>query len=244
MAAGSAVDELRAETEAEDERLAQTAELRYTGWDDWVVYGKAAWEQERGDLAEQEVEVLGGGLNLARDTRIERDAQKYVFGANWYPRAGLHVAGQYYFRRSDNSYTHRTDSTDNAPGSPSVPGSVDRFPAFLEAQDLATHDANLRVTWRARDDLRLGVRYDWQRTRVDSLSDALADVQSAEITSHLVGASASWNPTAAIYVQSQVNYVDSVTETPAGRPGGRVSRFGSRLRQQLLVRHGDRRSGH
>jgi hypothetical protein len=153
--------------------------------------------------------------------------QKYTVGANWYPSAGVNVAGQYYHKSSDYDNDFRSELA-TAP----VPGS-ERNQRLL-SQELNTDDVNFRVTWRPKLPAKLGTiafvtRYDYVLATIDGqwgISPAnppgvgltgitLLSQQTAEITNHVLTESITWNPCARLYLQGNVSYVLNETDTPA-----------------------------
>jgi hypothetical protein len=190
--------------------VSEALELRYTGVTNWVFYARGEWLEGQGNLQEQQnnTDPNAPAVTLFRDTHNDRLTQKYLVGANWYPRRQLNLAAQYYHKVRQNDYSHRADSTPNI-------DSGDRYPAYLTAQDFETDDVNVRATWRPLNNLTLVSRYDFQLSTVDTKADSLAQIQSAEMTSHILSESISWSPLARLYLQGSVNYVLDHTETPA-----------------------------
>jgi hypothetical protein len=183
-------------------------ELRYTGLSNVVLYARGEWSQSDKDLV-----IFEGGRNT-RWSDIETDASKYVLGANYYPVSGLSLSTQYYYRNLDqdfrNSYDDLTD--------PSLDGQL-----YGHAMD--THNANIRVTWRALSCLTFVTRYDYQKATIENeafwnLGDVnnprITDsIDSAEITRHILSESVTWNATDRFYLQGSFSWVSSETDTPA-----------------------------
>lgn len=182
-------------------------QVRYTGITNWVFYASGEWLEGEGDLSERELQVDTGTLGIFRDTDSGRFTQKYATGFNWYPMRKLNFSGQYYHKSRKNDYDHTLDSTVNT--------GPDRYPAFIRDQNFDTDDVNFRVTFRPWTSLSLVSRYDFQLSTVDSRMDQLAEVQSAEITSHIFGESLTWTPLARLFLQASVNYALDRTFTPA-----------------------------
>jgi len=143
---------------------------------------------------------------LDKDTQFI--GQKYSVGVNWYPRPRLNLSAQYY---------HKIASYDN-----DLFGSQDQR---LIGQDWNTDDANIRVTYRpalppSLGTLSLVTRYDFMRTTIDAqwAGDGMprGETQTGDITQHIIGESINWNPVARLYLQTDVSYVLSQTDTPAG----------------------------
>ena len=187
--------------------VSEGLEARYAGLTNWAFYARAEWLQGEGDLKERETEAQTG--LVSRDTDSTRFTQKYVVGANWYPYRRFNLGGQYYYKRRQNDYDHRVDSTTN------TPPLGDRYPAFLRQQDFDTHDMNFRVTWRPLASLTLISRYDFQLSTIDTRPDFLTEVQSAESTAHIFSESISWTPFSRLFLQGSINYVLDRTQTPA-----------------------------
>jgi len=143
--------------------VSEGLEARYTGLTNWVLYARAEWLQGDGTLEEREAEAQTG--LVLRDTDSTRFTQKYAVGANWYPMRNLNFASQYYYKTRENEYDHNVDSTSN------LPGSGDRYPAFIRSQNFTTHDVNFRVTVRPLANLTLVSRYDFQLSTINSYMD-------------------------------------------------------------------------
>jgi hypothetical protein len=188
--------------------VSEALELRYTGVTNWVFFARGTWLQGEGDLDEDWNNLSTGGNVIRRSTDDERTSQKYAAGVQWYPARRLNLGAGYYYKQRDNDYTHPVDSTPNGPGS------LFRYPAYLLAQEVETHDANAKITWRPRANLTLVGRYDFQVSDMHSRADQLAQVQTAEVTSQIVGGSVSWVPAARLYLQGNVNFVMDETDTP------------------------------
>jgi hypothetical protein len=203
--------------------VSERLELRYTGLTNWVFYTRGEWLEGSGDLKER-WDNLGTGANVVnRSTDNSRFWQTYTVGANWYPLRQLNFGAQYYHKDRWNDYTHNVDSTPNI--LTSIPISV--YPAFLTAQNWTTDDGNLRVTWRPRGNLTLVGRYDFQYSTIDTKPDSssgLSQVQSARMTSHIVGGTVSWTPLQRLYLQAGINWVWDQTETPAEQVTAAVQR--------------------
>jgi len=121
----------------------------------------------------------------------------------------LNFAGQYYHKVKDIDYTHSIDSTSNAPSS------NNRYPAFLTHQDFKTDDVNFRFTWRPWNNLTFVSRYDFQLSTVNTKADFLSEVESAEMTTHIISESISWVPLPRLYLQGTFNYALDEIHTPA-----------------------------
>jgi hypothetical protein len=151
---------------------------------------------------------------VLRSTDDNRFWQTYTVGANWYPLRRLNFGAQYYHKERWNDYDHTRDSTPNT--LTSIPMTV--YPAFLTAQNWTTDDGNLRMTWRPLANLTLVGRYDVQFSSIDTKPESasgLSKVQTAEMTSHIVGGTVSWTPCQRLYLQAGVNWVLDQTDTPA-----------------------------
>ena len=192
--------------------VSEALELRYTGITNWVLYARGEWLEGQGSLNENQWNTTDPNApveTLYRDTHDDRFTQKYVVGANWYPRRRINVAAQYYHKIKQNNYDNHTDST------PNDPDSSDRYPAYLTDQDFTTDDVNVRTTWRPLNNLTLVSRYDFQYSTIDTKADYLSSVQSGKMTSHIFSESISWSPMARLYLQGSLNYVMDKMETPA-----------------------------
>lgn len=155
------------------------------------------------------------------DTDI--DEAKYAVGANWYPIRGLSFSSQYYRRSYDLDF-------DNQVGGPTSPNKFND--AWIDSSKSETDNFNIRMTWRALPNLTFVTRYDYQQTDIEnqSYTDNVAavvtrNVESADIESHVITQSATWNATDRFYLQGSVHWISSETSTPANdyQPGYHVN---------------------
>jgi hypothetical protein len=187
------------------DRFAERLELRYTGIDNWLFYAEGEWEEEYGQINENQ--------NIDEDVPLDKSTnalgQKYTIGANWYPTMRLNLAGQYY---------HRIASYDEDIVSAA-------FPRLIN-QDWNIDDFNVRITFRPKIPTCLGTlalvtRYDFVHTSIDgqwevfSDGELLAELQTGEIKKHVISESLTWNPLARFYLQANFSYVFNQTDTPA-----------------------------
>jgi hypothetical protein len=205
---------------AESERglldVSEALELRYTGLTNWVLFARGSWLQGQGDLDERFDNQSNDVNVLSRSTDDDRFSQKYAAGVNWYPVRRFNLGAGYYYKLRNNDFDHSLDSTSNAPGS------VNRYPAFLLAQDFETHDVNFKATWRPLNNLTLVARYDYQLSTIDTQGDGLASVEASKTTGQILGASVSWVPWYRLYLQGNLNFVKDQTDTPVDGITGAV----------------------
>jgi hypothetical protein len=190
--------------------VSESLELRYTGLTNWVLYARANWLEGSGDLDESWDNLGTGAKVVRRSTDDERFWQKYSVGANWYPLKGLNFSAEYYHKIHENDYDHSLDSTPNT--LTSIPTSL--YPAFFNAQNLTTDDANFRVAWRPLASLSFVGRYDFQLSDIDTQPDNLPKIQSSEMISHILSWTLSWTPLNRLYLQAGINRVWDKTDTP------------------------------
>jgi hypothetical protein len=190
---------------SDDNLFAERLELRYTGIKDWLFYFQGEWEEEYGQVNENQ--------NIDEDVPLDKStnalSQKYTIGVNWYPTMRLTLSGQYY---------HQIASYDEDIVSAS-------FPRLIN-QDWNTDDMNVRITFRPKipscmGTLALVTRYDFMHTSIDgqwelfSDGELLAELQTGEIKRHVITESINWNPLARFYLQANVSYTLNQTDTPA-----------------------------
>ncbi|MCL5096594.1 MAG: hypothetical protein M1608_03475 [Candidatus Omnitrophica bacterium] len=207
--------DLRAANDRDMVDVSESLDLRYNGVTNWIFYGRGDWTEGDGDLHVNEIEAATGGKVFNRVTDDTQLTQKYTVGANWYPLRRLNFAAQYYHKIHNNDYDQINRFRSNPP--------TDLYPGFLTDQNFETDDTNFRVTYRPLANLSLVTRYDFQLSTVDTTGDALGEVQSAEVTSHIIGETISWNPLARLYFQGGLNYVLDETHTPANDLGGNAT---------------------
>lgn len=183
-------------------------DLRYTGVTNWVFFARGEWTQGEGNAEERG--GIGPTAPIARETEDTRFFQKYSAGAKWYATRSFSIDAGGYYKLNAYDYDHSLDSTPNA--------GANRYPAYLVMQDFETYDGNVRVTLRPLKNLTLVSRYEYQLSTINTKPDSasgLGQVESSEMTSHIIAQNVSWTPWSRLYLQAGFNYVLSETETPA-----------------------------
>ncbi|MCX6875483.1 MAG: hypothetical protein NTW21_17000 [Verrucomicrobia bacterium] len=202
-------------------------DLRYTGISDLVLYAKGQWGYEEQRKWYQDVYTpnasqppvpAGAPSDWLRD-EIQTNEQEYIVGANWYPLSGLSFSLQGFYSERNNSYD---PTAGNGPG-----GSATLRPAMLDF-DTTVDDVNLRMTWRPMSNLSLVTRYDYRETEYSNRgvrwtptdipggppgSTILNEVDSSNITAHILSESVTWSPLARLYVQGNLSYTWAQTDT-------------------------------
>lgn len=218
-------EEVFADSSNELNNFAQRLELRYTHIQNWLFYLEAEWEEEFGTIREHEVVEGVDQGNLDKDTHLL--GQKYTAGATWYPAIWLNLAAQYYHKIADYDNDFNSDLA-----TPPVPGS-ERNQRML-GQDWHTDDVNVRITLRPKIPGWLGTmalvsRYDYLVQSAESkwgISPAnppgvgltgitLDEVRSGWVIKHMISESINWNPTARLYLQTNVSVVLDQTHSGA-----------------------------
>lgn len=200
------VEEVEADHKKDWDEFAGAVDVRYTGLPNWTFSGEAEWIHGEGNL-EEERTLHTGVLTIDRTMENTRSMQKYSLNSNWYPRSGLTVAVQYYFKANQNDYDARRDNT--------IVGTGDRYPAFITDQDFETNDFNIRLSWRPASLLSFVTRYDYQQSKIISQEADLQKVESSTLTSHIFSESATWSPTGRLFLNASVNVTYDQLETPA-----------------------------
>jgi hypothetical protein len=202
---------------AESERcvldVRERLEMRYTGVTNWVFYARPEWTQGDGNLEEQGGLVPIDGIGtppIDRETEDTRFFQKYSAGARWYPDRRASVNAEFYYKLNNYEYDHERDNTPN--------DGANRYPAYLVMQDFETYDGNIGLTLRPLRNLSLVSRYEYQVSTIDTEPDrisGLSEIETSEMTSHIISQDITWTPWSRLYLQAGFNYVFSETETPA-----------------------------
>jgi hypothetical protein len=190
--------------------LAESLEARYTGFRNWSLYAKGEWSEDSGNEIWNETTAIVTPI-LNQDWNMV--GQKYTLGANWYPLYRLNFSAQYYHQE------HKYDYDNGLTATPIT------YPGYLQNEDFKVDDMNIRATWRALNTLTLVTRYDFQYSTVDttSIPDGGAqagEVQSANITSHIINENISWTPVSCLYLQLGGSYVLDNLNTPAANSTG------------------------
>jgi len=187
-------------------------DLRYTGVTNWVFYGRGEWTQGDGNLKENGGFGPVNGVGVApirRKTEDSRFFQKYSIGATWYAARQITLDAGGYYKINNYDYDHVVDDTPN--------DSPNRYPAYLVMQNFETYDGNVRLTLRPWRNVTLISRYEFQSSTVHTKPDSrsgLGEVESSDMTSHILAQSISWSPWSRLYLQASLNYVLSETRTP------------------------------
>jgi len=187
---------------------AESVEARYTGVENLVLYARGDWEQNDGDLFEQASNPETLEVEDARRTNSERNTQAYAVGTKWYPLRKLSLSGEYSYRTRDYDYDHIFDTT------PNDDTSGGRYPAYLVSQEFRTHDFNVRATLVLPGAIRLTGRYDYLSTTIDTRADLLDELQTSDMTSHIISGIATWQPMPWMWLRTSLSYVASETDTP------------------------------
>jgi len=198
--------------------VAESLEARYTGFQDWSLYASGEWSEDWGNDTWNSAPVLNTE-NFNQDW--SRLCQKYTVGANWYPLPQLNFGGQYY---------HQIHAYDYSPNGelPSIEGV--QYPGYLQKQYFTTDDMNFRATWMALSNLSLVTRYDLQYSSVNTTSDPnngsiataspVGEIQSCNITDHIISENVSWTPLACLNLQAGGSYVINSVDTPVAGSAG------------------------
>ncbi len=190
-------------------------DLRYTGFTNWVIYGKGLWTEGEGNLNENGglAQVNGFGVPPVQfQTDDSRFLQKYSVGARWYPLRTVTLDFGGYYKNNEYDYNFGQDNTPNNVGSPYS------YPGYLVMQGFETYDGNLRVSLRLPQNVTLVGRYEYQYSTINTKPDpasGFAETESSEMTTHIIALNATWVPWSRLYLQPGFNYVWSETKTPA-----------------------------
>lgn len=189
-------------------------DVRYTGLTNSVLYAQAEWTQGEGNLDEfGTLRQMNGTMstNVLRQSEDSRFFQKYSAGWRWYPLRNVNTDIGGYYKLNAYDYDHDVDNTSN------LGTSLNRYPAYLTMQDFQTYDGYLRLTFRPLPNLTLVSRYEYQLSTIHTepaAASLLGEVESSEMTSHIIAQNVSWAPWSRLYFQVGFNYVLSETETP------------------------------
>jgi hypothetical protein len=184
--------------------VAESLEVRYTGFRNWSLYASGEWSEDSGNEMWNETTAVITPL-LNQDWNML--GQKYTIGANWYPLYRLNFGGQYYHQIHDYDYDNNLTATPTT------------YPGYLQNENFTVDDMNIRATWRILNSLSLVTRYDFQYSTVDTTSipnggAQAGEVQSANLTSHIISENVSWTPLSRLYVQVSGSYVLNSLDTP------------------------------
>lgn len=188
------------------DEFSEAVEVRYTGKPNWTYSAKAEWVQGNGTLEEERL-LHTGVRTIDRDSEYDRTSQKYSLTSNWYAKPGLTFAAQYYFKGNTNDYKATRDNT--------LPGTADRYPAYITGQDFKTHDFNVRLSWRPASLVSLVTRYDHQQSRIVSNEAGLVATPSSRLVSHIISQSVTFSPTSRLYLTGNLNLTYDQMHTPA-----------------------------
>lgn len=199
---------LASDSEGDSLDVRERLDVRYTAITNCVLYAQGEWTEGQGNLEESGGIYLGSPI--LRDTEDERFFQKYSAGLRWYPARTMSLDVGGYYKKNRYEYDHNEDNTSNAAG-------ANRYPAFLVMQDFETYDGNARLTLRPVRNVTLVTRYEYQLSTIQTKpagESGFNEVESSEMTSHIIAQNISWSPWSRLYLQVGFNYVLSETETP------------------------------
>ncbi|MFN2377851.1 MAG: hypothetical protein ABR538_15050 [Candidatus Binatia bacterium] len=227
----TAEQDLFTTSDNEDTSWAENLELRYKGIENVVIYARGQWEQSNGDIEEAEIDPVTPAVELERRTDVERMIQKYSVGTKVYPVRWMNLSTEYSYRLSDYDYDHRVDST------PNDELSNNRYPAFLVGQEFATHNFNVRSTFRLPAGVGLVARYDWLQSTIDTQGDGLNERESGQTRSHVFSGTASWNPANWWWTRGGFNYTLSTLDTATNNYDVPVASFLRSFDNDYLTLH-------
>jgi hypothetical protein len=190
--------------------VTESLAARYTGFRNWSLYASGEWSEDSGnELWNETTAIITPILN--QDWSML--GQKYTVGANWYPLYRLNFSAQFYHQIHDYDYNNNLTA---------LPVT---YPGYLQNENFTVDDMNLRATWRIFNTLSSVTRYDFQYSTVDTTSipdggTQAGEVQSANITSHIISENLSWTPVSRLYVQVGGSYVLNNLDTPVASSSG------------------------
>jgi hypothetical protein len=205
------VRQMQSDTGNSWDEFTEEFEARYARGADWNFSARAQLTQGTGNLLEQSILLPAATAVIDRNSDYSRYSQRYLLGATWYARPGLTVSAQYNYRLKIANYAHRVDNTSNAANSPN------RYPAFIIDQDIESNDGNLRLSWRPMAMLSFDTRYAYQQSTLTSTMDGLPEIQNGRLRRHVITQSATWNPTARLYLTGAVNFTYDQLAVPPHR---------------------------
>lgn len=205
------IDQIEADSRNSWNELTEDLEVRYSRWANWILDARGVWNQGTGNLVEQSILLPNRTPVIDRDTDYRRTGQRYTVNATWYARPGLTIGAQYNYRLKLADYTALRDNTSNATRS------GDRYPSFIIDNDLETHDGNIRLAWRPMSMLSFVTRYAHQQSTVTTTMDRLPEIQNGRLTRHVVTQTATWNPTARLFVTGGLNLTYDQLVVPSNR---------------------------
>jgi hypothetical protein len=184
--------------------VAESLEVRYTRLRNWSLYADAELSEDSGNEIWNETTAIFTPI-LNQDWNML--GQKYTVGANWYPLYRLNFGGQYYHQIHDYDYDNNLTATPTT------------YPGYLQNENFTVDDMNIRMTWRIFSALSSVTRYDFQYATVDTTSipnggTQAGEVQSANLTSHIISENVSWTPLSRLYIQAGGSYVLNNLDTP------------------------------
>lgn len=201
-------EEIGVHTAKKQNNSTESFEVRYNGIKNVALNAKAEFEQTSGKIEELQI-VEPGILNTIRIQRngdFDVNGHKYSFTANWYPRAGTTIAAQVYNKVRKHGYGVTIDNTPNTSGN--------RYPGYPTDFDTEVNDMNVRLSWRVAHNLRLVTRYDYMETTNDFGAEGAGFGQASKLESQIISQTITWNPTARLFIQGNVNVVRDNIKTP------------------------------
>lgn len=213
----TAVEAIENDSDKDWKVLAESLEARYTGIKNVSLNLKGEWTKSDGTLTEESIIEPGTSheeIGIDRESDFERNTQKYAATANWYVRPGTTLAVQYYYKLRTNDFRAVRDSAASA---------SNRYPAYIANQDFETNDFNVRLSTKLGARLRSVTRYDYQESTIRTQDIGLAFAESADMTTHVIAETVTWNPQDRWYVQGSANLVWDTLRTPAAAVTGNAA---------------------
>lgn len=197
--------------------ITSAIDLRYTGVENFVFFGKALAGTEAEDVLRQDL-VLPGEL---LSTKIDVNESEGLLGVNWYAARHLSFSLQGFHNERKQSLDHNLG--DQAKVGNTNPGGANNFRPIMTEHNVEMDDVNLRMTWKPVYNVSLVSRYDYQKSTIENQGlnwsppagpVLFNKVESGHMQTHILSQNITWNPIETLYFQGDVSWARSQTTTP------------------------------
>lgn len=193
-------------------------EIRYAGLKNWThtLVGEFDQGTGAGSFATYANPTTTNTLGNHSTTNQTSNTFKIAYTGNWYARSNLSFAGQVYYKSDNNDYDTPASSRGN--------GNFN-YPGYMTTQGFKTLDCNIRMTWRPAAWISNVIRYDYQRSTVDTayqnvvvtgtaLPVTVPSVQSGKTQTHIISENLTITPHPRLSINLNCSLVFDQTVVP------------------------------
>ncbi|MEX0323218.1 MAG: hypothetical protein AB3N63_13740 [Puniceicoccaceae bacterium] len=188
-------------------------EVRYKGFSKAMLYTRAEYAEQEGDLEEgwtrenlvPNPDALVRLLDRATD--FERETGFWEAGVHFYPASAFRISLEGYLKEKDYDYEFNSLSMADF--------DYTLYPSYIQGQNFQIEDVNARIHWKLGSTVRGVTRFDVQNTTIDTMDRLHPRIQSAERERTIFNQAVVWTPSPKLFFNAIYNKVNDLTETPA-----------------------------